>query len=82
MELIIIGVVIALLVAIYFFGVEKRMRSNPIFLVISVVVTIGFGGYILGSMGTPTIPNIFLVLLFFGGGIWRLLQLIKLKTVY
>ncbi len=79
-DLIIVGIPILILVVLYALSYEKRLKTNPYLLIISIVVSIGYGGFLVGSGDEFSLSRIFLIVLFFSGGLWRLLQFSKLKN--
>ena len=78
-DLMIIGIPILILVVLYVLSFEKRLKTNPYLLIITIIISIGYGGYLVGSGDEFTISRIFLIVVFFIGGLWRLLQFSKLK---
>ena len=77
-DFLIIGIPILLIVILYFLSFERRLRESKVLLIISILSTIFFSGYLLGTMITFSPMTTFLIVIFFLGGLWRLVQYTKL----
>lgn len=77
-DLFILGIPLILIVVLYALSFEKRLKTNPYLLILTIMISFGYGGYLLGSGDNFTNARIFLILLFFIGGLWRSRQLIKI----
>lgn len=78
-DLIILGIPILIIVALQIFSYEKKLKTNSYLLIVSVLVTIGYGGYLIGSADDFSFARIFLILVFFIGGFWRLIQFTRIN---
>lgn len=78
-DIIILGIPLLILVVLYLLSFEKRLKTNSYLLIATIVISLGYGGYLLGSADEFAISRIVLIILFFGGGLWRLIQFSKLK---
>lgn len=77
-DLFILGIPLILIVVLYALSFEKRLKTNPYLLILTIITSFGYGGYLLGADDNFTNARIFLILLFFIGGLWRSRQLIKI----
>ena len=77
-DLLIIGIPILIIVVLYLLSFEKRLRESKVMLIISILSTIFFSGYMLGTMITFSLTTTLLILIFFLGGLWRLIQYTRL----
>ena len=78
-DFLIIGILLLVLIILLALDFEKRLKSNPYLLMISIILIIGYGGYLVGRCDELTISRVILIGLFFVGGVWRLMQLARLK---
>jgi len=76
-DLLILGIPIVLIVIMYALSFEKRLKTNPYLLNLTIITSFGYGGYLLGSGDNFTISRIVLILIFFIIGVYRLRQYIK-----
>lgn len=77
-DLFILGIPLILIVVLYALSFEKRLKTNPYLLILTIITSFGYGGYLLGSGDNFTNARILLILIFFIGGLWRSRQLIKI----
>lgn len=78
-DMLIIGILLLFIVSLLALDFEKRLKSNPYLLMISIFITIGYGGYLTGDCDEKTISRVILIVLFYGSGIWRMWQFHRLK---
>lgn len=77
-DLFILGIPLILIVVLYALSFEKRLKTNPYLLILTIITSFGYGGYLLGAGDNFTNARILLILIFFIGGLWRSRQLIKI----
>lgn len=76
-DLFILGIPLILIVVLYALSFEKRLKTNPYLLILTIITSFGYGGYLLGSGDNFTNARILLILIFFGTGLYRLWQYTK-----
>lgn len=78
-DFLIIGIPILILIVVYLLSFEKRLKTNPYIMIIAIMIAFGYGGYLVGSANEFTTSRIFLIVIFFISGLWRLMQFTKMK---
>jgi hypothetical protein len=73
-DMFLIGIPILILIALYVLSFERSLKKSPYFLIFTVVVALVYSGYLIGSTEAITISRVFLIVIFLGGGVWRLFQ--------
>ena len=77
-DLLIIGIPILIIVVLFLLSFEKRLKESKALLIISILTTIFFSGYLLGTMVTFSLVTTLLIVIFVLGGLWRLKQYTRL----
>jgi len=78
--ILLIGILLLFIVLLLALDYEKRLKTNPYLLMISIFITLGYGGYLVGNCNESSGSNVILIVLFFGSGIWRMWQFHRLKN--
>ncbi len=78
-DLLIIGIPMAVLLALYLLSFEKRLKQNHVLLVIILIVTFGYCGYLIGSAVEYDYSRVLLIGIFIIGGVWRFAQFVKVS---